>query len=174
MVAGDTSSSDVEREVLDGPRRPHWECPCCGSKGQWASRIVCRDCRQPAPEHIRQTAASKARTAADGRDPRRRTGTRNNGKVEAPADAPQLLALAVCLEQLGKHLVAAVARDFDEAERKFGSLPALSAAQIVHVARVHLNGLVLYQQELGNALAQANREGEEARREERMRIWGYA
>ena len=32
----------------------------------------------------------------------------------------------------------------------------------------------MYQTELGNALAQANREGEEARREERLRIWGYA
>ena len=44
----------------------------------------------------------------------------------------------------------------------------------MHVGRVHLSGLVLYQNELGNALANANREGEEARREERLRIWGYA
>ena len=44
----------------------------------------------------------------------------------------------------------------------------------MHVGRVHLSGLVLYQTELGNALAAANREGEEARREERLRIWGYA
>jgi hypothetical protein len=44
----------------------------------------------------------------------------------------------------------------------------------VHVGRVQLSGLVLFQTELGHALANANREGEEARREERMRIWGYA
>ena len=75
---------------------------------------------------------------------------------------------------LGKHLLKAVERDFDEADRKFGSLPALTPGHITHVGRVHLNGLITYQTELGNALAQANREGEEARREERMRIWGYA
>ena len=77
-------------------------------------------------------------------------------------------------EQLGRAVVAAIARDFDEPDRRFGSLPSLPAGHIVHVGKVHLNGLILYQTELGNALAQANREGEEARREERMRIWGYA
>ena len=54
------------------------------------------------------------------------------------------------------------------------SLAALNAGHIMHVARVHQSGLVMYQTELGNALAVANREGEEARREERLRIWGYA
>ena len=34
------------------------------------------------------------------------------------------------------------------------------------------DGIVLC--ELANALAGANRDGEEARREERLRIWGYA
>ena len=51
--------------------------------------------------------------------------------------------------------------------------PPLTASQIIHIAQLHLKGVVLYQQELGNALAVANREGEDARREERMRIWGY-
>ena len=54
------------------------------------------------------------------------------------------------------------------------SLSCLEVDQLAHVARVHLNGLVMYQTELGNALTVANREGEEARREERLRIWGYA
>ena len=54
------------------------------------------------------------------------------------------------------------------------SLACLTAGHITHVGRVHLSGLVMYQTELGNALANANREGEEARREERLRIWGYA
>ena len=109
-------------------------------------------------------------------------------------------------EQLGKALVEAIERDFDEPDRRFGvrcppgparcgnapcapaltslalgwwcalsqNLACLTAGQIQHVGRVHLSGLVLYQTELGNALAAANREGEEARREERLRIWGYA
>ena len=50
----------------------------------------------------------------------------------------------------------------------------LRAENIVHVSRIHLNGLIAYQNELGTALAIANRDGEEARREERMKIWGYA
>lgn len=54
------------------------------------------------------------------------------------------------------------------------NLDSLSAGQITHISRVHLNGIVAYATELGNALANANREGEEARREERLRIWGYA
>ena len=54
------------------------------------------------------------------------------------------------------------------------SLPGLTAAHIVHVSRVQLEAMVMYSSELGNALAVANKEGEDARREERMRIWGYA
>ena len=46
----------------------------------------------------------------------------------------------------------------------------LTASQIIHISQLHLKGVVLYQQELGNALAVANREGEDARREERMQI----
>ena len=78
-------------------------------------------------------------------------------------------------EQLGKALVEAIVRDFDEADRGFGSLATgLRPENIVHVARIHLNGLIAYQSELGAALAIANRDGEDARREERLRIWGYA
>ena len=76
--------------------------------------------------------------------------------------------------QLGQAVVDAIQRDFDVPDRAFGSLPALRSENIVHVARIHLNGLVAYQNELGAALTVANRDGEEARREERMRIWGYA
>ena len=36
------------------------------------------------------------------------------------------------------------------------------------------SALLLYQHGLGSALANANREGEDNRREERLRIWGYA
>ena len=76
--------------------------------------------------------------------------------------------------QVGTALVAAIVRDFEEPDRAFGSLPCLKPENIVHVSRVHLNGLIAYQSDLGAALAVANRDGEEARREERMRIWGYA
>lgn len=77
-------------------------------------------------------------------------------------------------QKLGDKLIEAINRDFREPERKFGTLMSLTSAQIQHVASIHLKGMVMYQQELANALAVANREGEDARREERMRIWGYA
>ena len=69
----------------------------------------------------------------------------------------------------------AIGRDFEGADRAFGSLKGgLLPENVVQVARIHLNGLIAYQSELGAALAIANRDGEEARREERLRIWGYA
>ena len=76
----------------------------------------------------------------------------------------------VHFKKLGEKLIEAVQRDFPAGERAFGSLPALTAAQIQHVGQIHLKSVALYQQEFGNALAVANLEGEEARREERMRI----
>lgn len=36
-----------------------------------------------------------------------------------------------------------------------------------------MDACIMYQNELGNALANANRDGEEARKQERLRIWGY-
>jgi len=80
----------------------------------------------------------------------------------------------VYLKKLGDALVAGINRDFPKSEQAFGSLPCLTSGQIMHVGQLHLKGVVLYQQELANALAIANRDGEEARREERLRIWGYA
>jgi hypothetical protein len=77
-------------------------------------------------------------------------------------------------EQLGKALVAAIQRDFEERDRAFGPLPCLGAAHIIQVSRLHVSALYRYQDNLGDALAEANRQGEEARREERLRIWGYA
>ena len=77
-------------------------------------------------------------------------------------------------KRLGEALVSAIQRDFNKPDQAFGSLPCLTPGQIVHVGTIHLKGVISYQQELGNALAVANRDGEEARREERMRIWGYA
>jgi hypothetical protein len=76
-------------------------------------------------------------------------------------------------QMLGKTLAEAVERDFEPEERNLGTSP-LTSAQIAAIARKHWNGLVTHQTELGNALGTANRDGEEARREERIRIWGYA
>ena len=78
------------------------------------------------------------------------------------------------IRQLASAISAAVKRDFpDELPAEASPLGALDEEQIRHVCQVHLRGLFLYQQELGNALACANRDGEEARRVERKRIWGY-
>ena len=78
------------------------------------------------------------------------------------------------LRRLADGLIAAIARDFDEAERALGSLPCLTAKHIVAIARAHLRAAYLYQETLGVWLTLANHEGEERRREERLRIWGYA
>lgn len=74
----------------------------------------------------------------------------------------------------GSTIVAAVYRDFEPADRAFGGLVRLTPGSIERISRIHLKGLIGYQSEIGNALAVANRDGEETRREERMRIWGYA
>ena len=50
----------------------------------------------------------------------------------------------------------------------------VTPAELVDISRAHLESMFMYHNELGNALANANREGEEARKEERMRIWGYS
>jgi len=71
-------------------------------------------------------------------------------------------------------LINATERDFEPAHRVIGTYKSLAAADLQAISREHLEGLYLYHNELGNALANANREGEEARRKERMRIWGYA
>ena len=44
---------------------------------------------------------------------------------------------------------------------------------VMELSRAHMDACIMYQNELGNALANANRDGEEARKQERMRIWGY-
>ena len=53
-----------------------------------------------------------------------------------------------------------------------GRAQSLTANLIVSVAKVHLKGVVLYQQELAKALTAANRQGEESQRLERLSIWG--
>merc|ERR1719198_1227641 len=68
-------------------------------------------------------------------------------------------------------IVDASERDFSPPQRVLGTYKNLSAKDLVPIAKQHLKGLFLYHEELGEALATANREGEEARRQERLRIW---
>ena len=76
------------------------------------------------------------------------------------------------LSRLSHALVDALGRDFAEEHRQLRGI-TLSAALFEDLGAAHLGACVCYEQELGNALAVANREGEEARRFERLRIWGY-
>ena len=60
------------------------------------------------------------------------------------------------------------------AQRRVGELTAIPANALSEISSTHMKGSYMYANELANALAGANRDGEEARREERLRIWGYA
>jgi hypothetical protein len=51
---------------------------------------------------------------------------------------------------------------------------SITVDELVEIAKHHLDAMYKYQTELGNALAAANRQGEENRRQERQRIWGYS
>ena len=75
---------------------------------------------------------------------------------------------------LGLRLVEAIERDFTPAQRRVGELTAIPANALSEISSTHMKGSYMYANELANALAAANRDGEEARREERLRIWGYA
>ena len=71
-------------------------------------------------------------------------------------------------------IIDAVNRDFPPDQRQLSpALPQLTPQVLQEVAKEHLRSIFLHQNELGQALAIANRDGEEARRQERLRIWGY-
>ena len=74
----------------------------------------------------------------------------------------------------GMDVVEAIERDFTPAQRRVGELTAIPANALSEISSTHMEGSYMYANELANALAGANRDGEEARREERLRIWGYA
>ena len=78
------------------------------------------------------------------------------------------------LQRTVSAILEATARDFPPEQRAIGSLPCLGAEHLLPIAREHLNALTLYCTELNDALARANMKGEEGRRQERLRIWGYA
>jgi len=71
-------------------------------------------------------------------------------------------------------ILKATERDFSPEQRVLGSYASVTDEDLLPIMRDHLTSLFLYHNELGDALANANREGEEQRRQERLRIWGYA
>jgi len=75
-------------------------------------------------------------------------------------------------KRLGTAVVQAIERDFLPEHRCIGSV-TITPNLVAELGTAHLSACIAYEQELGNALAVANREGEEARRFERLRIWGY-
>eukprot|EP00959_Pyramimonas_sp_CCMP1952_P272334 5693670-Pyramimonas_sp.AAC.1 len=48
-----------QNDVLPGPKYPTWGCKC-GTDGNWASRLKCRGCQQPAPLRIQADAKAAA------------------------------------------------------------------------------------------------------------------
>jgi len=75
-------------------------------------------------------------------------------------------------ELVSKAIMEAIERDFEPAHRCIKSTP-ITAEVLEQYVATHLRACVMYQEELGNALAAANKDGEEARQQERLRIWGY-
>jgi len=75
-------------------------------------------------------------------------------------------------ELVSSAVMEAIERDFEPAHRRVGGLD-IAEDVLDQLISTHLRGCFLYQDELSNALAEANKEGEEARQQERLRIWGY-
>ena len=78
------------------------------------------------------------------------------------------------IKKLIKAIEKAVESDFPPNQRSLSAeMPRLQLDVLTEVSKEHLKSLFVYQEQLGQALAIANRDGEEARRQERLRIWGY-
>ena len=86
--------------------------------------------------------------------------------------APRHSRAASAAQLLGIKLAEAISRDFAPDHRRISSLE-ITPSLITEMGRAHMTACMWYQNELTNALACANRDGEEARKRERMRIWGY-
>ena len=76
-------------------------------------------------------------------------------------------------ELLSNSVWEAIVRDFGETHPSIRTL-RVSIPALEKLINDHLRGCIIYQDELGNGLAEANREGEDARQQERLRIWGYS
>ena len=50
---------------MGGPRDPHWQCSSCPFEHNWACRLRCLQCNQPAPQHIAQKAIREDKLAKD-------------------------------------------------------------------------------------------------------------
>jgi len=72
-------------DLLDGPRSPPWGCSKCGEAANWANRLRCRTCGQPASQSHQnkaREAAKKAGKASNGGGGAR--GTPAGHKVVSP------------------------------------------------------------------------------------------
>ena len=47
----------VVKDVLEGPRTPHWACSGCGTSNNWVSPVVCR-CGKACSQKVRTAALS--------------------------------------------------------------------------------------------------------------------
>jgi hypothetical protein len=65
-----------KQEVLAGSKFPPWSCKC-GFAGNWKSRIVCKECKEPAPAKVVAAAKAGAKTAA--KKPAEGDGTQRAG-----------------------------------------------------------------------------------------------
>ena len=62
---------DRGREMLPGPRSPHWGCSACGEDANWACRLFCKGCKRSAPQSvINKAKAATKQQAASGSGPR--------------------------------------------------------------------------------------------------------
>ena len=62
---------DRGRELLPGPRSPHWGCSACGEDANWACRLFCKGCKRSAPQSVINKAKAAAKQqAASGSGPR--------------------------------------------------------------------------------------------------------
>jgi len=78
------------------------------------------------------------------------------------------------LKILAVAIVEAVQRDFNEGHAVLVRGVPLTTDLVERIVQAHMKGLYADHEDLKAALHAANMEGEEARKAERMRIWGYA
>ena len=77
------------------------------------------------------------------------------------------------LRALGAALCDALGRDFAPEQRRVGDLARLRPAHVEELARLQLGLQGVYQHRLDEALAMANAQGEEGRRREQLRLFGF-
>ena len=75
-------------DVLPGPKKTLWGCGGCGTDGNWASRLRCRQCNKEAPQRVQAEARRHAKLLRAGPADRgglRGTGAGGGGAGHTPA-----------------------------------------------------------------------------------------